>query len=156
LPGWALAVVFALGFLVLGTGGFYGYRHFLGGKQTTASIAFESPPAAPAPAEKRSILAKYIEVTGLRLTEDSGKTVEAQFLVVNHSAADIASLAGNVTLRPRTDEEDEQAIGTFSFQVPSLGPYESRDLKATVDTNLRAYELPDWQFLRADVEITSP
>ena len=51
---------------------------------------------------------------------------------------------------------DQQPVGTFSFKIPLLGPYESKELKAPVDTKLRVYELPDWQFLRADFQITSP
>jgi hypothetical protein len=40
--------------------------------------------------------------------------------------------------------------------VPSLGPQEVKDISATALTKLRIYEMPDWQFIRAEVEITSP
>jgi hypothetical protein len=40
--------------------------------------------------------------------------------------------------------------------VASLGPQENKDVTVTVPTKLRLYELPDWQFLRAQFEITSP
>jgi hypothetical protein len=32
-----------------------------------------------------------------------------------------------------------------------LGPWESKDVKAPLETALRVYELPDWQFLRAGI-----
>ena len=41
-------------------------------------------------------------------------------------------------------------------KVPSLGPLEIKDISAKVTTKLRIYELPDWQFMRADFDITSP
>jgi len=41
-------------------------------------------------------------------------------------------------------------------KVPALGPLETRDVSAAGKTTLRAYEMPDWQFLRADYEILSP
>jgi hypothetical protein len=31
-----------------------------------------------------------------------------------------------------------------------------KDVKAEIPTKLRVYELPDWQFLKADFEITDP
>jgi hypothetical protein len=42
-----------------------------------------------------------------------------------------------------------------SVQIPSLGPYETRDERRAT-TKLRVYELPDWQNLVPDVQITSP
>lgn len=157
LPGWALTLIFALAFGVLGAGGYYAYRHFSSGEETAKGpIEFEAPTTASAAPEKPSILGKYIEVTGLRLTEDSNQKASVRFLVVNHSGAQIADLAGTVALKPSTAESDDPPMGTFTFQVPSLGPYESRDLDAPVQTKLRAYELPDWQYLRAEVKITSP
>jgi hypothetical protein len=41
-------------------------------------------------------------------------------------------------------------------KVAALGPYEAKEVETTVKSALRAYELPDWQFLRAEFEITSP
>jgi hypothetical protein len=44
----------------------------------------------------------------------------------------------------------------FDAKVPSLGPEEIQDVTATAATKLRIYELPDWQFIKAEFEITSP
>jgi hypothetical protein len=40
--------------------------------------------------------------------------------------------------------------------VPALGPYEARDATAPLNTKLRAYEMPDWQNISGQVQITSP
>jgi hypothetical protein len=61
-----------------------------------------------------------------------------------------------VNLWARTPKSDEEAVGTFSFKVPSLGAYESRELSGVLNTKLRVYELPDWQNLVAEIQITSP
>jgi hypothetical protein len=158
LPGWVLSLIFALGFMVLGLGGFLGYRYYYGTGSGAALIpGFESPPAAAAAdSEKQSTLAKYVEVTGFRLTEDAKQKVHIQFVVINHSGAEVADLTGTVTLHPHTATSDGQPFGSFPFKIASLGPYEAKDMKSEFQTNLRAYELPDWQFLRADVRITSP
>ena len=42
---------------------------------------------------------------------------------------------------------------SLPLNVASIGPYESREVKAVAETSLRAYELPDWQFLEARVVI---
>ena len=58
--------------------------------------------------------------------------------------------------RCRDQGADEEAVGNFSFKLPSLGPYESKDLSAPLNTKLRVYELPDWQNLVPDLQVTSP
>jgi hypothetical protein len=40
-------------------------------------------------------------------------------------------------------------------KVPPIGPFESKDMESTVKSSLKGYELPDWQFLKADFTITS-
>ena len=157
LPGWLLSILFALGFVALGSGGFYAYKHFSAPPGSAIRPPqFEKPAPPPLPTPKTNLVARYVEVTGIRLTEDANKKTQVQCLVVNHSAADIADLAGTVTLKPRSEKPDEKPIGTFSFRVPSIGPYESREVRAALDTALRTYELPDWQFLVADVQLSTP
>ncbi len=50
-----------------------------------------------------------------------------------------------VNIWGRTDKSEEESAGHFSFKVPSLGPFESKEATAPVTTKLKAYELPDWQ-----------
>jgi hypothetical protein len=78
------------------------------------------------------------------------------FIIVNHSQADIGDLAGTVALMASASNADQEAVATFAFKLKSLGPFEAKSLKIPIQTKLRAYELPDWQFLKASVQITSP
>jgi len=157
LPGWLLAVLFAIAFSLFGAGGYFAYRRFSGPKENPNVVTSFDPPAkaSGAPAVLSS-LTKYIEVTGVRLAEDAQQTLQVQFLVVNHSGGEIADLTGAVQLKPKTGKQDEKPLASFEFKVASLGPYQSQEVKATAKTSLRAYELPDWQFLETDVEILSP
>ena len=45
---------------------------------------------------------------------------------------------------------------TFPASVSKLGPSDLKDVTIDVPTKLRVYELPDWQFLKADFQITEP
>jgi hypothetical protein len=113
----------------------------------------ESPAARPG--AKANPLQKYIEVSGVRFIEDAKKRPEVRFVVVNHSAAEIAGLAGNVTIWGRTQKSEEDAAGTFTFAT-NLGPWESKDLTAPLNSKLKIYELPDWQNVSTDIQITAP
>ena len=131
--------------------------NFWGKPGDPADIAAAFPvPAAGSMSASTNRLAMFIEATGFRITEDARKRTQIQFLVVNHSAADIGDLAGKIHLRSITAEPDDPPISTFDFKTSRLGPYESVEFKVLTTTGLRAYELPDWQYLTAEVEITSP
>ena len=117
-------------------------------------MRLENPP--PAGQAKSNPLEKYVEVTGIRLLESPQKKAEARFVVVNHSGADISDLSGTVTVWGRTTTSEEESVGNFSFRLPSLGPYEAKEMNAPLNTKLRGYELPDWQNVTGQVQITSP
>ncbi len=157
LPAWLMSIVFAILFVGLGAGAYFGIKYFSGSSEATTG----GPPtaAAKAPAStsaKASALQKYVEVVGLRLTEEANKKPQVRFVVVNHSGAEIADLAANVNLWARTAKSDEEAVGTFTFKIASLGPYETKEMSGPLNTKLRVYELPDWQNLVPEVQITSP
>jgi len=143
-------------FRAAGAGVYFLVRHFNSSEPVAANtpVALESPSAAAK--AKPSMLQKYVEVVGMRLTEDPKKKPQVRFVVVNHSGAEISDLAANVNLWARTAKSDEEAVGTFTFKLPSLGAYESKEMSETLNTKLRVYELPDWQNLVAEVQITSP
>ena len=165
LPVWLLAPLFALGFTALGAAGFLAYQHFSSANnlQRPAPGPGSIPSAAASPAGMAgapgatvaSLLLENLEVTGLRLVEDKQKKLEIRFLLVNHSPAPLTDIAATVTLRPSTAKPGKESVGTFAFRLPGLEPYESRDMLAPVVAKMRLYELPDWQFLRADVVLTS-
>jgi hypothetical protein len=94
--------------------------------------------------------AKFIEVSGFRITEERQKPV-IKMLVTNHSAGDLGGVDLNVTVKAT----DGKQLGTVEFRNVQLGPYGFAEVSAPFKSKLRAYEMPDWQFVRADFEITS-
>ncbi len=152
LPTWAMTLVFALAFLGLGSG-IYWLVGAARGSSTKPSVNVESPAAKPG--AKVSPLQKYIEVSGVRFIENAKKQTEVRFLVTNHSPAEIAGLAGNVTVWGRTRSSEEDAAGTFTFSG-NLGPWESKEMSAPLNSKLKIYELPDWQNISTDIQITAP
>jgi hypothetical protein len=151
-----MTILFAVG---IGAVVFGIYWLMQGGKSTTAgsgpapTAAVESP-AAKAGA-KTNPLQKYIEITGVRFAEDAKKHVVVKFVVINHSDADVNGLGGNVTIWARTQKSEEDAQGTFSFST-NVGPNESKELTSPLNTKFKIYELPDWQNVTTDVQITAP
>lgn len=116
----------------------------------TSSVAMENaavPGTAAAPAHP---LAKYIEVTGLRVMEGRAGQAKIAFVAVNHSPADLPDLSAQLTLAGGGKE-----MFDFPVKIPSMGPYETKDITTAVKTNLKPYELPDWQTLRPTLRIIS-
>ena len=156
LPTWLLSIVFALAFVGLGAGVYWAIQHFKGETTTPVSAsgtALEGPAAKTA--AKPSPYQKYVEIAGVRLYQNAKKQVEARFLIVNHSEGEMSDLAGTVEIRGRAAKEEE-AVGSFTFKGASIGPNESKEMTAKVDTKLKVYELPDWQNVDARVKITAP
>jgi hypothetical protein len=154
LPPWILAIVFAVGI----GGVVFGIYSLLrtgtaGGTGPTPAAAVESPAAKPG--AKTSPLQKYIEISGVRFSQDAKKKTLVTFVIVNHSTADMSGLAGNVTIWGRTQKSEEDAEGTFSFST-SLAPLESKTLTAPLNTKKKLYELADWQNISTDIQITAP
>lgn len=148
VPAWAVTLVVAA--VLIGLGALFFY--YLPSKRgdATPQAALEQPGAAAHP------FAKYIEVTGFRITEDEKQRARIRFTVVNHSGAEIADLTGNVVLKPVTAKPEDAPMASFTFKIKSLPPYQVKDMEEDVKMKLRAYELPDWQFLRADTRISAP
>ena len=158
LPGWLVAVLVAAVLVGLGAGAYF----YLLPSSKTASLAprqpapFEAPSSLPSPKAKAHPLAKFIEIAGLRVTEDLKQKAQIKFLVVNHSGAELGDLTLAITLKPSIAKPEDKPVAVFTVKVASLRPYEARELETSVKSELRAYELPDWQFLRAEFEITAP
>jgi hypothetical protein len=153
--------VFAVLFVGMGVLGFLGYRYFAhrGEPLNPAPVPPVRTPRAATPdsaTPTANVLNKYIEVTGLRLLEENPRNLQVAFVVVNHSQAPLTDVAGTVAIRPTNAPPNGETVGTFIFKLPELGPLAVKDLKAPLQSKLRVYELPDWQFIRADVTITSP
>lgn len=160
-PASLLALVFAIVFLSMGALGFLAYRYFAHRGEPLLPgpvnpIRTPQTPAAVSATPSANVLNKYIEVTGIRLAETRSDKLEVEFVIVNHSSAPLIDVAGTVAIRPTTSKPDGETVGTFAFRLPELRPYEAKNMRAPLESKLRVYELPDWQFIRADVTITSP
>ncbi|HLK65678.1 MAG TPA: hypothetical protein VKU19_19705 [Bryobacteraceae bacterium] len=153
LPTWLLFIIclVVLGGVVGGAYWLLGSSH--GGATAAPSATVESPAAKPG--AKTSPYQKFIEITGVRFVEDAKKKPAVMFIIVNHSNAPIEVLAGNVTVWGRTRSSEEEATGTFTFKT-SLKPNESKELTSPLITKLKFYELPDWQNVSTDIQITEP
>jgi hypothetical protein len=118
----------------------------------------QSSPYGPGPASAtgKNPLAKYIELSGFRLAESSAGKLKIKFAAINHSDADLGDMTVKIRLVTSTSKPGDEPMTEFEAKIPSLGPEETKDVNATATTKLRLYELPDWQFIRADFDITSP
>jgi hypothetical protein len=123
------------------------------------------PPAAkqapvdgggPATTTGKHPLAKYIELAGFRLAESKPGQLEVKFVAINHSEAELVDLAVNIRLKTTAAKPDDPPVAQFQANIPALSPLEVHDVSAKVATKMRIYELPDWQFLRAEFDIVSP
>jgi hypothetical protein len=114
---------------------------------TQPNVRMETPGNAAAPVHP---LAKHLELTGVRVGDPVLGVSKIQMVVVNHSGADLPDLQMNVTLTANGKK-------IFDFIVPlaSIGPHESKELSATVRTDMKPYELPDWSLVRADFRLAS-
>ena len=159
IPTWLMSILFAL---VFGGVVFGAYSIWQNLKREPASTSQDSggavanPSAVTTTGATNNPLLKQIEVAGLRLTQNKAKKTEIRFLVVNHSGGEIQDVAGTLSLRARTSKRDEEPIGACAFKLPALSPYESKDMVCVLNTKLKVYELPDWQNLEAQLQITSP
>ncbi len=115
----------------------------------------ETKPVKSAPAGKHP-LAKFIELSGFRLTLEKAGQLKIKFTAINHSDADLEELGVHVRIVTTVAKPGDPPVAEFDAKVPALGPHEDHDVDATATTELKAYEFPDWQFLRADFDITSP
>ena len=84
------------------------------------------------------------------MMEDRDGQAKIGYIVVNHSPADLPDLKAQITL-----SAGGKTIFELPASIPSIGPYESKDLTITIKTHLKPYELPDWQALKPSLKIIS-
>ena len=107
-------------------------------------------------ASNKHPLAKFIELAGIRMEESGVGKLKVTIAVINHSQADVGAVDFKIKLTTTAAKPDDPPIAEFDSKVEKLGPLEVKDMSAMVPTKLRIYELPDWQFLRVQYDITSP
>src|SRR5271163_2758777 len=100
-------------------------------------------------------VAKQLELVGFRVTEKTPGKLQIQFGVVNHSGADLGDISLNVTLNTTASKASDPPLVTFKTKV-NVGPQELKAVSVEVPSKLRPYELPDWQFLKADFQLDEP
>lgn len=145
-----VAFLAAIVFCALGYAAFKFYEKSSG----SGALATVGESAANAPGQHR--LNKIISVTGLRFVPGKNKQMEAVFLVVNNSGAQTPVVSGTVAVRAKADEATATPILSFPLTKVALGPYDSKELRAPLQTALKAYELPDGNLVRMDLLITEP
>ena len=151
LPAWLVTIGVFVG---LCAAGYAFYALVLNKNGRTSASASDSAPEPPAAAAKgprgRKDFTKYLEVAGIRILEENRKPT-IRLMLVNHSSAELASLSGTISLS--TDGKTD--IAAIPFNVATLGGFEAKDISAPLKTTLRAYELPDWQFIKAQIKLTN-
>jgi hypothetical protein len=146
-PSWVISgTVMA----VLLLGGIAAASYVLPGNPPNPAANSE-PPSGTMPSNYP--LAKYVEVTGFRFVMDLNRRSEIHYLVVNHSAAPLTGVTVVVTLRAARSKPGAPPLARFSFQAPELQPFESREMTSAIEKLTRPVELPEWQDLRAEVDI---
>lgn len=107
-------------------------------------------------ASNKHPLAKFVELAGIRMEESGVGKLKVTVAVINHSEADVGDVTFKIKLTTTAAKPEDPPIAEFDSKVEKLGPLEVKDMSTLVPTKLRLYELPDWQFLRMQYEITSP
>jgi hypothetical protein len=149
VPPWLAAV---LTLAVIGGGLFLLYRYISSGR--SASTAGKAAPfEAPKPQTSTHPFAKYLEVTGVRLLEGQDKKLKTRFVVVNHAPVEVRGFRLRITLEAANAAPGDAVIAVVEAAPGAIPAYGVKDMEAPLVTPLKVYELPDWQFVRARVEI---
>ncbi len=158
MPAWVMSLLVATA-LFLGAGRYVQYvsenqdakAASIAGQHAAQASAgtLVSAPGDPHP------LARFVEVTGLRVSADLNRKSQLQYLVVNHSSVRLADVVLKIAVRSAADSSGAPPLFTLSVAVPVLGPNQSKELRSDLDAALRSASIPDWENLRADVQVNS-
>ena len=97
-------------------------------------------------------MSKYVEVTGVRASDDGKTKSDIRYVVVNHSQSDLPPFVLSVKLHPR---RGNTTLASFSATMPGLAASESRELRATVARDPHSFDLPEWRDLRVESHVTA-
>ena len=152
--GWLMKSV-VVGILL--TAGLATYSMMPGTSSSTAPPKPTPEPAPDPPVSARTVrstnsLARYVEVTGVRFMEVNKKP-QIHYLVVNHSNALLNSMTVYVTLRASNAKPGQPPIAKLTFRSPALAAFEAKEMFSSIEHAVGPLDLPDWQDLRADVEV---
>jgi hypothetical protein len=154
LQAWLTSLVIATGLFVVVA---VMMQHLVLNREAKAAVAptpnrvVASVPAAPE--FEQHPFARFIEVTGLRVVADLNHRSQVQYIVVNHSATQLSGMTLRIAVRSSADPAGASPLFTVSAVVPSLGPHQSKEIRTDLDSQLRSSAIPDWEYLRTDVQI---
>jgi len=97
--------------------------------------------------------ARFVEVTGLRVVADLSHRSQVQYIVVNHSSEQLSGMLVRIAVRSSADPAGAKPLFTVSAVIPSLGPHQSKEIRTDLDSQLRSSAIPDWEYLRTDVQV---
>jgi|SRR5579883_684018 hypothetical protein len=152
LPGWLASAMIVLGIPLAG-GALLLYLQPVEHSEAKAPTPAPVAAVASAPVPVMHSVADLIEVTGFRIIVDFNKKSEIHYLVVNHSSAPLSDMTVYVTLRTADARPGQPPLSRFSFRAPALGPFESKEMTSPIEKLARPTVVPDWQDLRADVQV---
>lgn len=152
LPTWLVTLLVA----AIAVGVIYGGVKLLGNRNgSSADSGALAMDQASVKTDSSNPYAKFLEVTGLRIVEDEKRHARAQFLVVNHSTAELPDLELRVTISTTTSKPGDDPLAVLTVKTGGVPANGSKDVSAPLKTKLRAYEMPDWQFLKASFAIAA-
>jgi len=94
--------------------------------------------------------ARSVEVAGVRVVTGANKRPQLQFLVINHSSAELTGLNIRIGVRS-VDASQDAPLFTVSSMLASLGPNQSKEIRADLDPSISPSVIPDWHSLRTDI-----
>ena len=123
-------------------------------QQKTASKTLPPPEPVQESTAASSVLARQIEVAGIRMFYDSQNKPQVRALVINHGDEALQGLTLTVTLRAASSAPDSLPLARFAVKIGSeLKTGESHEIKAPLETFATLAAMPPWHQLRADVEL---
>jgi hypothetical protein len=155
-PTWMFTVLVAVA-LFLGAGSLLQYvtdnRDARAASVPTEPARASAPaPAPPLPVAEGHPGARFVEVAGVRVVTAPNRKPQLQYIVINHSAAELTGL--NIHIAGRSADSPSGApLFNVSSIVPSLGANQSKEIRTDLDAGINPASIPDWQSLRTDVLI---
>ncbi len=157
LPAWIVSLVIATS-LFLGAGTLLQYlatSHDAKAASVAATPGQAMASAPAAPVLEQHPFARFVEVTGLRVVADLNHRSQVQYIVVNHSSSQLSGMLLRIAVRSSENPAGSAPLFTVSAVVPSLGPHQSKEIRTDLDSELRSSAIPDWEYLRTEVQVVT-
>jgi hypothetical protein len=96
--------------------------------------------------------ARFLEVAGLRVVTSWNHKQQLHYVVVNHSGSDVPGMAVRIAVRRFEAASNASPLFTVDASLPSLGPYQSKEVRTDLESDATLSAIQDWQSLRAEVQ----